>query len=272
MSEKFDPKTVGRFYPRKEPIDERVIGDWDVLMPTDNTKAKAESGDAESQFRLGFMYDVGLGCDEDPEKAEIWYCKAANGNHPDALFHYGVMVYEKAKTNADVKEALSLWKRAATRGHVLSQLYLGYMYENGKGMFWKSRDAAIYWYNRAATQGNPAAMIQLGDLHQNMFSLFSDNKKIALNWYNKASGYGDEEAKNKFEELTEKMRGNETLHQKTLAYFDKKAKALEKKIVQWLDFAKQSYGKSRKFILRVLKPVRKRLYTEVAKAGEAKKA
>ena len=50
----------------------------------DTLKAKAEQGDAEAQFNLGFRYDFGAGVPEDKEEALKWYQMAAEQGLPRA--------------------------------------------------------------------------------------------------------------------------------------------------------------------------------------------
>jgi TPR repeat protein len=49
--------------------------------------SKAESGNVESQFKLGEYYEHGNGVVKNYELATFWYQKAANGKHPMALFN-----------------------------------------------------------------------------------------------------------------------------------------------------------------------------------------
>jgi TPR repeat protein len=44
----------------------------------------AQAGNAQAQFNLGALYDMGLGCEEDKEKAIEWCRKAAFQGHPKA--------------------------------------------------------------------------------------------------------------------------------------------------------------------------------------------
>ena len=52
-------------------------------------KARAEQGDAEAQFNLGFCYDDGRGVEKDYGEAVKWYRKAAEQNFAPAQFNLG---------------------------------------------------------------------------------------------------------------------------------------------------------------------------------------
>ena len=47
---------------------------------------RAETGDANSQFIVGHRYEIGVGTQNNIEKAFEWYSKAAQKGHPLALF------------------------------------------------------------------------------------------------------------------------------------------------------------------------------------------
>ncbi len=51
----------------------------------------AEKGDAEAQYRLGGMYDVGHINNQDPATAIKWYTLSANQHYRDAEYRLGVM-------------------------------------------------------------------------------------------------------------------------------------------------------------------------------------
>lgn len=83
-------------------------------------RAKAESGDAFSQYQLGLRYDFGINVTENDAEAVKWY------------------------------------RRAADQGDASAQLVLGAMYGNGEGAP-KNDAEAYFWFNLAAAQGNKDA-------------------------------------------------------------------------------------------------------------------
>jgi TPR repeat protein len=84
----------------------------------------AEQGDADSLYRLGYIYNHGLGVEKDHSK----------------VAHY--------------------FKRAALRSHVLAQCDLGAAYFEGKGVK-QDFEKAIMWITKAAEQGDGLAKINL---------------------------------------------------------------------------------------------------------------
>ena len=88
-------------------------------------KRSAEQGNAEAQYKLGLMYDIGKEVDQDYQKAFEWYEKSAN------------------------------------QGLASSQSRLGSMYRYGKGVDINHAKASE-WYWKAYEQGNEEAHYQLG--------------------------------------------------------------------------------------------------------------
>ena len=88
----------------------------------------AEQGNAEAQYRLGLMYDMGEDVNQDYSKAFEWYEKSAN------------------------------------QGLASSQSKLGSMYRYGKGVE-VNHAKASEWYWKAYEQGNEEAHYQLGTIY-----------------------------------------------------------------------------------------------------------
>jgi len=54
-------------------------------------RAKAEKGDAQAQFDLGWMYDEGKSVEQDSAEAAKWYREAASRGQKRAQFKLGFM-------------------------------------------------------------------------------------------------------------------------------------------------------------------------------------
>jgi TPR repeat protein len=52
----------------------------------------ANNGDAEAQFNLGLMYEMGLGIEEDFELAFEWYFKSAEQGYAKSQYNVGVFL------------------------------------------------------------------------------------------------------------------------------------------------------------------------------------
>ena len=132
----------------------------------DNIDTNGESANA-----LGGIYERGV---RDPEtKAFIirpdhtnavnLYARAASKGHLDATFRWANMLESGTGIEKDIENAISTYHFLAESGHVPSQLKLGKLYESGAGVT-KSLEKSIRFYNMAAKSGNPAALYRLGVL------------------------------------------------------------------------------------------------------------
>ena len=98
----------------------------------DELTKKAEQGDAEAQYALGFMYKWGEGVEQDYKKAFEWYTKAAEQGNSDALYTLGVM-YEKGDgTSKNIKKAIEYYEMASQQGEEVSTL-LPFHHQRTKG-------------------------------------------------------------------------------------------------------------------------------------------
>ncbi|SMM98975.1 hypothetical protein SPONL_299 [uncultured Candidatus Thioglobus sp.] len=73
----------------------------------------ANQKDAESQYQLGLIYELGLGIDKDLLQAFEWYQKSANQNHPKAQYNLGVFyALSKGGIDKDIQQS-KYWIRCA---------------------------------------------------------------------------------------------------------------------------------------------------------------
>jgi len=202
-----------------------LLASEDLIENFSKLNLRAEQGDVEAQFELGFMYDFGSGVEKDASKAVYWYQKAANQGDATAQFFLGSMYdygnggekddtmavywYKKAAEQGnvsaqvvlgskyykgegvikDISKAICLYKKAAEQGDVEAQFELGDMYANGKGVSIDGSVAA-YWYQKAAEKGKYLAQIRLGLMYEGGKGVAKDISK-ALYWYQKAAEDGD---------------------------------------------------------------------------------
>ena len=86
------------------------------------------------------------------------------------------------------RRAFRLFLLAAKKGHLSSQLNIGYCYDVGVATK-KNTQKAIYWYKRAYRGGNAGAANNIG-------TMLRDSKKFAhaLKWFERALQMGDDGA------------------------------------------------------------------------------
>lgn len=95
----------------------------------------AEQGNAQAQFRLGWMYWHGDGVKPDIAGALQWYRKAAEqGDTRAALNLASIYWWGMGGVAKDYTETVKWYRKAADQGDASAQLSLGRMYEKGAGV------------------------------------------------------------------------------------------------------------------------------------------
>ncbi len=95
----------------------------------------------------------------------------------------------KAYARGDYAAAMKEWRPLAERGDDNAQYYLGFMYENGKGVPQDYAEAAN-WYHLAAEKGLAEAQFSLGDMYVKGKGVTQDFAD-AVKWYHLAAEQGD---------------------------------------------------------------------------------
>ena len=120
----------------------------------------SRAGNAEAEFGLALLYDLGNGTPEDPETAFFWYKTAAEAGLPEAEFNVAAM-YDSGRGVGQSTDNAALWyARAASRGHLRAEYDLGLLYDLGDGVP-RNPDAAAAWLHNAAAGGLAAANARL---------------------------------------------------------------------------------------------------------------
>ena len=108
---------------------------------------------------------------------------------PEDFFRWGEEDYE-AKNYSEAKE---WYEMAANGGHILSQYYLGYMYENGEGCT-HDYNKALEWYLKAIENKHAKAARRAAYLFYEGKGV-SQNYQTAFTLFSKAAEWSDTTAK-----------------------------------------------------------------------------
>ena len=168
----------------------------------------AEQDQATAQFNLGVMYDHGEGVPKDAAQAVAWWRKAAEQGDADAQFNLGFAYASGEGAPKDAVQAVAWWRKAAEprgqmwedssgekspdRGDASAQFYLGWAYDNGKGVP-KDDAQAVTWYRKAAEQGYADAQNALGVSYDHGEGVPRDILRAYM-WFNLAAAQGNEQA------------------------------------------------------------------------------
>jgi TPR repeat protein len=156
-----------------------------VLKLFEDTKAKAEKGDAKGQFDLGNCYEEGRGVAKDVEEAVKWYRRAAEQNYAGAQYYLGVCYDAGAGVAKDEVEAVKWYRKAAEQNYADAQCILGVCYANGVSVA-KDEVEAAKWYRKAAEQNYAGAQCELGICYADGAGVAKDEVE-AVKWYRKAA-------------------------------------------------------------------------------------
>jgi len=203
---------------------------------------------SDAMFELGILYEYGRGVEEDIKKAIDWYQKAvdagnwagtvASGN-AEALerikklksdsamqsnIEKGIFLYEQGEYG----EALNCLKKAAREGKSDAMVWLGKMYEDGKGVG-QDYSKAMEWYIKAANMGDPDAMNNMGAMYHEGKGI-GKNYNCARGWYQKAINAGCDVAKNNLSRLLY-AQGK---YEEALSCFREEAEAGKSGAMTWL--------------------------------------
>lgn len=162
----------------------------------------SEAADCENEEAMLFVaicYMYGEGVDADMAEAIKLFKKCAKKGNDTAMFYLGEC-YMKAGKNQDIDKAINQYKMAADKGNLQALCQLGVIYINGNVV---SRDSAlgIEYLTTSANGGYEQAQYLLGKCYlDGTKGITKDNDK-ARYWFKKAADQGYEKAKNELDRL-----------------------------------------------------------------------
>lgn len=116
----------------------------------------AVAGLAPAQFRLGNMFEKGIGTNRDPALAKVWYGRAAERGNAKAMHNLAVLYAEGAGGKPDYATATEWFRRAAEHGVRDSQYNLAILLGRGLGAP-ADLGQSYRWFAIAAAQGDEDA-------------------------------------------------------------------------------------------------------------------
>jgi uncharacterized protein len=148
--------------------------DWQVLF------SEADAGNAQAQYWLGRIYDLGILLPKDSGKSLYWYQKSAEQNYAPAK--YSLCLDRSARDPAELE--LCTW-RGAEDGVPEAQFWLGTAFEEHRFGVTDIQEA-LKWTKRAAEGDNPDAEVVLGEHYKDGDGV-EQNYALAAQWYRKAA-------------------------------------------------------------------------------------
>lgn len=171
----------------------------------------ANQGMAAAQTNLGFAHEIGRGVPKDEATAMKYYLAAAEKGDSYGLHNAGIMFLDgRGGVAKDEKTALSYFRRAADLGNPLSHAQIGWMYELGQAGLPKDLAQAVYYYRFAADNGVASSQRALGWFYENGLGGLPKDDAQAVTMYRKAAAQGDAVAQNNLGFMHEVGRGGLT--------------------------------------------------------------
>jgi len=116
----------------------------------------AVAGLTPAQFRLGNMFEKGIGTNRDATLAKVWYGRAAERGNAKAMHNLAVLYAEGADGKPDYATATEWFRRAAEHGVRDSQYNLAILLGRGLGAP-ADLGQSYRWFAIAAAQGDDDA-------------------------------------------------------------------------------------------------------------------
>jgi TPR repeat protein len=149
----------------------------------------ALNDDDEALIRLGDIYRIGRGVEKNEEvAAQLCIQAAEHGNQEavDLLENSASWSHTAQRSSLKLLESTIL---AASLGDTEAQIRLGNAYRDGNGVK-KCIPSALYWYKQAASLGNVNAMVCVAHIYKEHSNQIPYEKKAAK-WFLRAAEHGN---------------------------------------------------------------------------------
>ncbi len=127
---------------------------------------RAQNGNADAQFWVGYAYYKGEGVTKDVNEAFKWMQKAANQSNASAQNWMGYFYDHGIGTEKNDAKTIEYYTKADNNGNGQAAYYLGMRYFDGKGVE-KNPQKALELLNEALDMGSINALATLAVLSYN---------------------------------------------------------------------------------------------------------
>jgi TPR repeat protein len=173
----------------------------------------ADIGNPNLQYQLGNAYEE-MGSGSDLVNANKWYSKATEHSHGPSLFRLGRLFELGLGAKQDYKKAIELYDQSAMTGNNDALNAMGNIYQKGHGV--ESNVAKAFgYYKNAAENGDSKAQFTLGTIHENEETERRDILE-AFKWFSISASQGNEEARSHLEYTYEKSDSDDLFNRKSL--------------------------------------------------------
>lgn len=186
-------------------------------------KLAAGKQDTEAYYKMGYCYRRGYGTAVDYTEAARWFEAAAQKGNTDAMTELAVLQFEGKGVTKDVQAGFAWLEKAAGAGDRSAMVMLArYCYE---GIMLKAPDyaKAMYWFKRLVDEhSHVSSMLYIGEMYQDGKGIAKDNNQ-AFEWYKKGADKGSRDGMNAVGACYLKGTGVAQDYAKALEWFKKSA-------------------------------------------------
>lgn len=151
-------------------------------------KKAANAGNADAQYRIGYMNAKGEGTPKNPKRASEWYLKSAEQGNAKAQNNLGLHYQDGNGVKKDLAQAAKWYQVAADQGNVSSLFNLAWLYKEGEGVP-QDETKAFELFLKAAEKGDMQAQFNVAVRYRQGLGVKADEEK-ELYWYRKAAIQG----------------------------------------------------------------------------------
>ena len=134
----------------------------------------ARAREADAQFNLAVMYQLGQGVTKSNNETIYWLNSADEQGHSHAQSYLGSMYLQGVGVRKSYQRALELFRKSAAQCDAVGQDNLGRLYALGTGV--RQNDVTAYmWFHIAASQGLGSEHIDGKDMAKEDRQFLSDS-------------------------------------------------------------------------------------------------
>ncbi len=166
----------------------------------DAGRDRANKGDVEAQYILGYMYHNSINLERDDKKAVYWFLKAANAGDGRAMVALGRFYKQGIGVPADFSRAVAFLNKSAQKNTPLAFYELGLLFEEGqdtagRGVF-QNLEKARGLYEKAGDAGVLQGYLKVAQFYEQGIGV-ERNLQTAIDYYFKVADMAQDDTSKK---------------------------------------------------------------------------
>ncbi|QTN32112.1 SEL1-like repeat protein [Akkermansiaceae bacterium] len=155
---------------------------------------RAEAGDADAIYLLGFASETGKGLPQSRERALGYYRQGAAKGHADSIYRLAINLASTGAA-ADSREAQALLEKQAEKDVAVSGRILGELFLRGRFTEKPDAETGVSWWKKASAAGDVASMNFLAAFYEGQMGFPEKMEpELTLQYYGAAAAKGDTSA------------------------------------------------------------------------------